>query len=43
MKALNFTVYCKDCKIEVVETETGIMCPRCGGYVSDEELDIADI
>lgn len=39
MKKLNFTVYCKDCIIECVDTETGILCPSCGANISDEELE----
>ena len=38
-KKLEIAPYCEECKIELVETETGLLCPACGGFMSDEELE----
>jgi len=40
---LNYTIYCKDCIIECIATENGILCPSCGADITDEELDDEDI
>jgi len=40
VKKLNFTVYCCEYKVECLETESGILCPKCGGFISEEELDV---
>jgi len=38
-KILDFTVYCKECKVECLETEGGILCPICGADITSEELE----
>ena len=38
-KMLDIAIYCSDCKLECIPTETGILCSNCGAYISDEELD----
>lgn len=38
-KPLEMDIYCHECKIECVTTETGILCPACGGYISDEDME----
>ena len=38
VKKLNITPYCEECHIELVETESGLLCPACGGFMSDKEL-----
>jgi len=42
-KLLNYTVYCSDCIIECIQTENGILCPKCGAFISGEELENEDI
>jgi len=39
VKKLDFTVYCTVCKVECIETENGILCPKCGAFISLEELE----
>ena len=39
IKKLQMVIYCEDCKIECIPTESGIMCPACGGFISDEEME----
>jgi len=39
IKKLDFTVYCKDCVVECIETENGILCPKCGADITGEELE----
>jgi len=39
VKKLTVAIYCDDCKIEAEITEKGIMCPKCGAYISDEQLE----
>ena len=41
-KKLDIIPYCEDCKFEVVETEEGLLCPVCGAYISDRELEEYD-
>lgn len=38
-KFLNPIIYCGDCKLEVVETEKGMICSACGAWLSDDELE----
>jgi len=38
MKKLNYYIACSKCKIECIETETGIECPKCKAFISDEDL-----
>ena len=42
-KLLNYTVYCSDCRVECIQTENGILCPKCGAFISIEELENEDI
>ena len=43
VKKLNYTVYCSECKVECLETEKGILCPKCGGFISAEDLEDENI
>jgi len=38
-KLLNYYIACSDCKIECEPTEEGILCPKCGAYISDTVVD----
>jgi len=38
-KLLDFYIACKACKVECKETNEGILCVKCGAYISDEQLD----
>jgi len=38
-KILDFDVYCSECKVECIETENGILCPKCGADITSEELE----
>ena len=42
-KLLDYTLYCVECKVECVDTETGILCPSCGATISDEEIGYENI
>ena len=37
-KKLKYTGICVDCKVEIVQTEKGILCPGCGNYISDKDI-----
>ena len=38
MKPLMPIVVCNDCRVECEGTESGLLCPKCGAYMSDELL-----
>ena len=38
-KLLNLFIACEDCNIECEPTEDGILCPKCGGYISNKQID----
>ena len=38
-KRLNAIVACKDCMVECVETEKGVLCPKCGAYINESEME----
>jgi len=40
VKRLVMSIYCDDCKIECITTETGILCPSCGAFITDEQMDM---
>ena len=37
--SLNVVIYCKDCKVECIMTEKGVLCPSCGGFINEDEED----
>lgn len=36
---LEYYIGCRKCHLECEPTEEGIICPQCGDYISDKELD----
>ena len=37
-KSDDLSLFCMLCDVEVQGTETGLMCPKCGAYISDKEF-----
>jgi len=40
MSKLDYYVGCMKCKIPCEITKEGIVCPNCGDFISNEELDL---
>ncbi len=36
---LEFHVACSKCNVECEPTEGGILCPKCGDYITDEDVE----
>ena len=39
MPKLDFFIGCSKCKIECEPTNDGIICAKCGDYISNKEID----
>ncbi len=37
--SLNILLYCARCKVECITTEKGVICPKCGDFITDIETD----
>ncbi len=35
--SLDAVIYCRPCKIECITTEKGIICPKCGAFITENE------
>jgi hypothetical protein len=39
MAKLDFFIGCKRCMVECEPTEDGVICAKCGDYISNDEID----
>jgi len=39
MKKLDYYIACSRCKIECEVLDEGIVCPKCGDFISNEDID----